>query len=683
MTTHSAEAQAALSGGDIERAELLARQAADAGETDAHAILVRILSQTGDLEGAESHAQTALDNQPDDPITMAYLGSILMAKDRIEDAVAAFRRAVDLRPGDAILLNEYGNALAAAGETEQAVAALRDAVAVRSDLPEIHNNLGNVLRSAGQADEAADCYRKALTLRPVYPEALNNLGVVLQEQGNVDKAIEALEQSIALDPANALVHTHLGAALAAQGRLTEADVAHREAIRCDPELAAAYNNLGIALKDQGLFADAREAYAKSLILDPDAPEVHSNLAMCFSYDPSVDGETLLDAHKRWAARHERPDAVKPDRPLDPDRVLRVGYVSPDLWTHSVAYFIEPVLEHFNRKKFHVTCYADVDAPDETTERLRDHADRWHATAGLSDDELYELIRSDGIDILVDLAGHTSNNRLPVFGRRAAPVQLTWIGYPATTGLAQMDYRITDDWADPPGATDRYHSETLLRLPNGFLCYAAPHQVSMPSVDRNARPLTFGSFNNLSKVTDDVIALWSEVLNEVPDARMLIKSRQLADDGVRARILRVFARHGIPEDRLDLRSRVASRDDHLALYGEVDVALDTFPYNGTTTTCEALWMGVPVVSLSGDLHAGRVGASLLHQCALDDWVAETPEAYVSLALAVAANLPERRILREWVAESGLVDAPRFTKDFEAAIRTVWRQHCDAAQTSGTG
>jgi predicted O-linked N-acetylglucosamine transferase (SPINDLY family) len=662
---------------------VLAREAAEAGDADAHALLVRILSQTGDLDGAESHAQSALDHQPDDPVTMAYLGSILMAKDRIDDAVAAFQRAVELRPGDAVLLNEYGNALAAAGEIDLAVAALRDAVGARDDLPEIHNNLGNVLRAAGRPDEATECYRKALALRPVYPEALNNLGVVLQEQGDVKMAIEALEQSVALDPNNALVHTHLGAAYAARGRLTDAVAAHREAIRLDPELASAHNNLGIALKDQGLFEEAREAYAKSLILDPDAPEVHSNLVMCFSYDPSVDGAALLDAHRQWSARHERPRIPAPDRPLDRDRMLRIGYVSPDLWTHSVAYFIEPVLEHYDRHRFHVTCYSDVEAPDDTTERLRDHADRWHDTAAYSDDDLYDLIRADGIDILIDLAGHTASNRLPVFGRRAAPVQITWIGYPATTGLTQMDYRITDDWADPPGETDGFHSETLLRLPEGFLCYAPPRGIAISATDRDARPLTFGSFNNLSKVTDDVIALWCRILHEVPDARMLLKSRQLEDDGVRRRILDVFARHDVREDRIDLRARVPSREGHLALYGEVDVALDTFPYNGTTTTCEALWMGVPVVTLSGKLHAGRVGASLLHQCGLDDWVARNEEQYVSLALAVAANLPERRILREWVAESGLADAQRFSKAFGGALRAVWRTHCDAAKKAGGG
>jgi predicted O-linked N-acetylglucosamine transferase (SPINDLY family) len=675
--SQSAAAQAAFRGGDLEQAENLARQAADSGETDAHALLARILSQTGDLDGAENHAQTALDYRPDDAVTMAYLGAILMAKGQEGDAVAAFRRAVDLRPGDAVLLNEYGNALAATGRGQEAITVLRQAVSVRDDIPEIHNNLGNVLRTAGRLTEAADCYRTALTLRPIYPEALNNLGVVMQEQGNIDSAIDALSQAIAIDPDNALLHTHLGTAYAAVGRLSDAVEAHRKALTLDPDLAAAQNNLGIALKDQGLLDEARDAYTRSLEIEPDAPEVHSNLLMCLSYDPAVDGASLLAAHRAWAAKHERPVAAAFDRTAEPDRVLRIGYVSPDFWTHSVAYFIEPALEYYDRDRFHVTCYADVERPDATTARLRDYVDRWHETAALSDDELFDLIRADGIDILIDLAGHTANNRLPVFGRRAAPLQMSWIGYPATTGLAQMDYRVTDEWADPAGETDAYHSETLLRLQRGFLCYTPPADAPAPAADRGDRPITFGSFNNLSKVTDAVIALWSEILHEVPDARLLLKSRQLADEGVRRRIVDAFAEHLIPEERLDLHGRLASRGAHLELYGAVDVALDTFPYNGTTTTCEALWMGVPVVTMAGDLHAGRVGASLLHQCGLDDWVAATPENYVSLALAIAANLPERRILREWVAESGLTDGPAFAVAWEEALREVWRDLCAAS------
>ena len=672
--TQSAQAQAAFQGGDIEQAEILARKAAEAGETDAHALLARILSQTGDLTGAETHAQAALDHRPDDAVTMAYLGTILLATGRVENGLAAFRRAVELRPGDAIMLNEYGNALAAAGRAEDAAQALREAVRLRDDLPEIHNNLGNVLRACGQTQEAATCYKQALTLRRLYPEALNNLGVLMQEAGDLDTAIDAFRQAIQIAPDNALVHTHLGVAYAAKGALSDAVAAHREALRLDPELASAHNNLGIALKDQGLLAQAREAYGRALELEPDNAEIHSNLLMCMAYDPETDGWTSLDAHRGWAVRHEHPEPADFNRAYDPGRILKIGYVSPDFWTHSVAYFIEPVLEQHDQRRFHVTCYADVDRPDATTARLKDHTDRWHETASLSDGELFELIRSDGIDILVDLAGHTANNRLSVFGRRAAPLQLSWIGYPATTGLSQMDYKVTDAWADPQGASDSWHSEKLLRLPEGFLCYGPPRDAPTPAGERGDRPLTFGSFNNLSKVTEAVIDLWSALLQECPDARLLLKSRQLADDSVRERIVKAFQLNGIDEERLDLKARIASRKEHLALYNTVDVALDTFPYNGTTTTCEALWMGVPVITLAGELHAGRVGASLLHQLDLTDWIANSPEEYVSLVLSVAAQPPERRILREWVAASTLTDAAAFTEQFEKALRGIWRERC---------
>ena len=678
--TECLEAQTAFENGDLERAAALARQAAASGEEDADALLARILSQTGDLDDAETHARTALERQPDDVVTMAYLGMILMALGRGDEAVAAYRRAVDTKPGNAILLNELGNALAAVGRIEDALAALREAAAARADIPEIHNNLGNVLRSAGQGEAAAASYREALQLLPDYPEAHSNLGVVLQEAGDVEAAADAFERSIGLDPENALVHTHLGTAYATLGRLTDAVAAHREAIRLAPDLAAAHNNLAIALKDQGLLAEAREAYAHALDLEPDASDVHSNLLMCLAYDPDIGGEALLAAHRAWADRHEQPEDPAFEYALDPERQLTIGIVSPDLWSHSVACFVEPFLEHHDRDRYRLVCYADVDRPDETTERLRTQVDAWRAVAPLDDDALYDRILSDRVDILIDLAGHTSDNRLLLFGRRAAPVQVSWLGYGATTGLSQMDYRIVDGDTDPEGATEAFYSEKLLRLSGGFLCYKPPADAPLATGERGDRPLTFGSFNNLAKVGDGVIALWSRILAAVPESRILLKCRQLADPGVRARVEESFWKEGITADRLDLRGRVASRADHLATYADVDVALDTFPYNGATTTCEALWMGVPVVTLSGRLFVGRFGRSILHRCGLDDWVAETPDQYVSLAHAVAANLPDRRILREWIAESDLVDGEAFARSMEKTLRAVWHDHC-AGQSGG--
>lgn len=687
------QARLAIREGRYDRAEALAREAAsagdpaEAGDPAADALLVSLLRRRGALAEAEGHARRALAVVPDDAVTRAHLGAILAGRGDAAGALEEYAAAVAARPENAVLRNEYANALAAAGRFESAIAQFETAIGLRPGIAEIHNNLANALSGAGRLRDAAACYRKALDLKPDYPEALGNLGVVLQSMRDFDGAMAAFDRAIALRADDALAHTHRGAVLAAQGRLTEAADGHRNALRIAPDLAAAHNNLGIVLKDQGLLAEAREAYEAALAARPDDAGAYSNLLLCLSYDPAVAGDEVLARHRDWAARHARPSGVSFH--LDATAAataaapLRIGYVSPDFWTHSVACFIEPVLAEHDPAKVEVTCYSDVTEPDETTARLRGLAARWRDVAGLDDAALCERIRADGIQILVDLTGHTGNNRLAVFGRRATPVQVSWIGYPATTGLAAMDYRVTDAWADPPGETDAFHSERLLRLPGGFLCYRPPPDAPAPAdppPDASApgRPATFGSFNNLSKVTDAAIAVWCDILRRAPDARLLLKSRQLADRGVRDRILGVFARHGVAADRLLLKARLPDRRDHLTLYNEVDVALDTFPYNGTTTTAEALWMGVPVVVLAGALHAGRVGVSLLHRTGCQDWVAASPEDYVDIALRLARARPGRKALRARLAGSPLTDAAAFTHDWEAALAEIWQRRLDAAR-----
>jgi predicted O-linked N-acetylglucosamine transferase (SPINDLY family) len=669
------QARAALNAGEGERGEALARRAAEEGQAGAHTLLARIFRARGELDEAMVHAEAALDHDPADAVAWAYCGSVLLARGDTDDAVQSYERAVSLRPGNAILLNEYGNALAVAGRFADAETTLRQAIGAQPDIPEIHNNLGNVLRSLRRFEDAEAAYGAAIDLRPDYAEALGNRGVLYLGRGAAALAIAAFEQGLALQPENALMRTHLGAAYAGAGRLEDAVAAHRAALDHDPDLIAAHNNLAIALKDQGMLHQARAAYSAAMALAPGDAGIRSNYLMCLSYDPDIDGPTLLGEHRRWAAAHERPVPSETVVDAEPDRVIRIGYVSADFWTHSVAYFIEPVLARHDRSAFHVTCYADVEAPDETTARLRGLSDRWRDTRGVDDAALYDQIEADDIDILVDLAGHTGGNRLPLFGRRAAPLQLTWIGYPATTGLEQMDYRITDAWADPPGTTDAFHSETLLRLPHGFLCYRPPDDAPLLDSRAGERPPTFGSFNNLSKLGDGVIALWARILGEMPEARLLLKSRQLADTGVRDRILAAFGAHGVDGARLQFRPRVPSQAAHLGLYDEVDVALDTFPYNGTTTTCEALWMGVPVVALAGRLHAGRVGVSLLEQTGCGDWIAETPDDYVAIACGLAKDPPDREALRRRIVESSLTDARGFTRDLETALRSIWRRWCE--------
>ena len=358
--------------------------------------------------------------------------------------------------------------------------------------------------------------------------------------------------------------------------------------------------------------------------------------------------------------------------------------SPDFCTHSVAFFIDPILAHHDRRHIEVTCYADVAVPDTTTTRLRTLADSWRNTCRLTDAQVAEMVRADGIDILVDLAGHTADNRLLVFARKPAPVQVTYLGYPNTTGLQTVDYRLTDAWADAEELPNGY-TEELVRLPHGFLRYAPPKEA--PPVGRlPAREtdyVTFGSFNNLPKVNPGVVARWSEILLAVPNSRLLLKTKSFNDEATQERYFGLFAQNGVGREHLDFIGHTPSSREHLALYNQVDIGLDPFPYNGTTTTCEALWMGVPVITLAGEVHAGRVGVSLLSSVGLTELIADTADQYISLAVELAGNVNRlsslRANLRGRVAASPLCDGQTFTHALEAAYRSMWRRWCKHALT----
>jgi predicted O-linked N-acetylglucosamine transferase (SPINDLY family) len=405
------------------------------------------------------------------------------------------------------------------------------------------------------------------------------------------------------------------------------------------------------------------------------------LLASINYSDRGSPAVLYEAHRAWGEVHGRPlpqaDSYANER--NGERRLRVGYVSPDFRQHSVAYFLEPLLRSHDRNAIEVFCYAEVNWPDATTKRFQGLADHWVTTVGMSDEALVERIRRDRIDILVDLAGHTAKNRLPVFANKPAPVQVTWLGYPSTTGLAAIDYRLVDTVTDPEAEGGAFSCETLVRLPAGFLCYGPPQDAPAPA----ARPhlsidtLTFGSFNNASKLSASTIEAWARLLVRLPAARLLLKGKPFACAVTRASFLERLLRSGVAKDRVELLGWLPD-ESHLALYDRIDIALDPFPYNGTTTTCEALWMGVPVVTLRGDRHAGRVGASLLTQIGLTDLIADSVEAYVETAAALAddpARLAELgQSLRPRMAASPLCDATAFARKIEAAYRTMWQRWC---------
>jgi predicted O-linked N-acetylglucosamine transferase (SPINDLY family) len=642
--------------------------------------------QAGRLAEAKQLYEEILSQDPNNITALHLLGVLRYQEGDARRAIELIEKALILKPDHAGAHNNLGIVLDEQGNLDEAVAAYQVALKLAPDYAEAHYNLGIALKSQGKLEEAVASYLRALRLKPDHTGAHNNLGIVLEDQGKLEEAVASYRKALKIEPDYSEAHSNLGIALRDQGKLEEAVAAYRMALKLRPGFAEAHCNLGKALRDQGKLEESVAAYRMALELKPDFAEAHSNLIFTLNFDARISQQEIFAESRRWdeihAVRHRGRERI-PANSRDPDRLLRVGYLSADFREHSVNYFVAPIIAGHDRRLFEVFCYAEVVNPDGKTAKIRDLADGWRSTVGMSDSAVAKRIREDGIDILVDLAGHTANNRLLVFAERPAPVQVTWLGYPNTTGLSAIDYRLTDDVADPEGTADSLHSERLERLPSGFLCFAptadAPGTGESPA--SASGHVTFGSFNALSKVTPQVVETWAHILERVPRSRLLIKSRPLADEGTRIRFLEMFVALGIDAGRVELCSWIASKTGHLGAYGRVDIGLDPYPYNGTTTTCEALWMGVPIVTLRGNRHSGRVGASILTRVGLTELITDTVDGYMSAAVALAES-PDRiaeyrRELRAATAASPLCDAARFTDDVEAAYRKMWRRWCQSA------
>ena len=635
--------------------------------------LAGLLAAAGRPEEAVAHFETALRRAPGHAGLHNDLANALVDLGRLDEAERHYRTALDSEPG----LSQARINLAAlrfqSGQRESAMDGLDRLLAESPDDPVVHHNLAEMLQRVGLTEQALRHYDEALRLNPGFIEARNHRGTVLHKLARHDEARADFAQALAQRPDYAEAFVNLAQLELEDGRIEDAETAFRRAIAIREGFAEAWNGLGNCLVQSGRACEGIAAYERAQAIDPGYREAASNRLLALHYNPAIGPERLYAAHREWA-ESRLADAPPPPLAATAPRRLRIGYVSPDLRTHSVAYFIEPILRAHDPDRFEVFCYAEVAVRDETSNRIAGLVAQWVTTCGMDDAELVERIRRDRIDILVDLAGHTAHNRLGVFARRAAPLQIAYLGYPDTTGLAQMDYRLSDEIADPPGR-EAFHTERLLRLPSGFLCYGPPADapaVTMRDVD-DARPITFASFNNLAKVNESVVAVWAEILEAVPDARLLLKSRALGDASVRRRYRECFAAHGIDARRLRLLGWTVDNRSHLALYAEVDIALDTFPYNGTTTSCEALWMGVPVVTLEGRHHAGRVGRSLLHRLGLDPLCTPDRRAYVERAVELAHSPEKRETLRanlRPLMRVRLCDALAFTRTLEQAYRQAW-------------
>ena len=551
------------------------------------------------------------------------------------------------------------------------------------DPGQIHQAAMQCLRS-GDLGGAEGLLHQLLAQRPNDLNVIYGLAEIGFHTGRPDLVIAMMRRCIALDPNDGGAYHNVGNALRSKGEHDEAIAALNVAIRLMPNLADAHNTLGLTLKDLGRTDEAVAAFRSAISLNPAMDIAHSNLLLFSNYQPGIGPEELFAEHRQWASNRETSlqtviRAHLNDR--DPERKLRIGYVSPDLRQHSVAYFLLPLLEHRDREQVHITAYSNSAVADEVSGRIQRSVDSWCSIAGANDDQVAERIRADRIDILVDLAGHTADHRLLVFARKPAPVQITWVGYPGSTGLDAMDYRCSDPLVDPPGDATRSSSEQVLLLPRTMWCYVplsgSPSVGPLPALTTPG--ITFGSFNNFGKISSATLDMWAEILRQTPGSRLVLKNVAMRSPAAMRQAQQQFANRGITGDQLQLLSPDQALIDHLNQYNRIDISLDTFPYHGTTTTCEALWMGVPSITLAGPHHASRPGVSLLSNVGLGDLVATTPQEYVATAVNLAGDLPRlaeiRAGLRQRMLESPLMDGPSFARDMEACYRQAWRTWCE--------
>ena len=621
----------------------------------------------------------AVSFRPNDAAASNNLGVVLDALGRREEAVSAFDRAIAIRPDYAEAWNNRGNAFLGLARPGKALESYDRALAVKPDYAEAHNNRGVALHGLSRFAEGVASFDRAIEARTNYAEAFNNRGSALLALGDAGCALESFDHALALSPTYAEPSFNRGNALIELKRYEAAIASYDRALAVRPDYAKALNNRGNALKDQGRLEEAVTSYQRALAVKPDYADAHSNLIFAQHYMDRISNAELLAEARRYGEAFtgkEIPKAFLNDRKSA--RRLRIGYVSGDFHSHPVGFFSARVVEAHTRVAVEVFCYSNDTKIDHMTERFRAATDHWRTIAALSDDDALALIVGDRIDILVDLSGHTGRNRLPLFALRAAPVQVSWLGYPGTTGLRAIDYLIMDQYAVLPDE-ESYYTEAIVRLPHGRFCYSppdyAPALVDPPLIRRNA--VTFGSFNNITKIGPKVIELWAAILRATPASRLLFKWRSLDDAATRGRLSDAFAAAGISPHQLEFQQS-SHHADLMAQYGEVDVALDSFPFSGGLTTCEAFWMGVPVVTVPGDRAASRHVLGAFYDLGLSDCVARSASDYLERAKALARDptrlISLRKSLRPRMAASPLCDGKRFAAALEWSFDRMWRRWC---------
>ncbi|MDH5301685.1 MAG: tetratricopeptide repeat protein [Gammaproteobacteria bacterium] len=587
-------------------------------------------------------------------------------------------------PANAMLLHYYGLLMHHTSNNEQAVNYMEKSLRVDSSDAEVWYNLGVVLQEMKKYEKAINAYKKSVSIDPKRVLGWNNLAELYRKNGDDKLQWEALQRAVEIDPNCALVLNSIALYYRYKEKYEDSEVYARRALAIEPKMWQAYIHIYFSCVTDGRYEEAIEALESALLLNSSLAAEHSCVLMSKHYSGELSREDTFSRHLKWAKQHEAPrvsSCVGHANERDPNKRLRIGYLSGDFREHSVVYFFLPLFRGLKERRVEQFCYSNLRKPDRITKMLEHEADGWCDTSDMDPEDLSRRIKDDEVDILIDLAGHSASNNLLACAYKPAPIQMTYLGYPDTTGMETIDYRISDGWADVVGDGDKFCSEHLLRVEGGFLCYQAasecPEVSDLPALKNGF--VTFGSFNNPAKYSDKCIFLWSRVLKAAPGSMLVIKYRGVTDHGLKQRLLERFQRYGISSERITLYGHAGSYEEHMAMYSLVDVALDPIPYNGTTTTCEALWMGVPVVVLEGDRHVSRVGVSLLNSSGLSNWIGATEDEYIQKAIQLAENKIElagiRAGLREKVADSMLTDSDAFAEKFSQILRKSWMQYCN--------
>lgn len=676
---------------------------------------------------AQAAYEKAIALKPDFADAYVALGCVLEEQSEFEIAIKSYLRAIEIAPNYAQAYGNLGGAFQANSQLEEAAANYRKALQINPKLTDLHIKLGQLLRVQDLRDAAVTCFdtalklepgngearfllgitfkelaqfenavrhlRCAINISPDNPEIHINLGDAYSELRQPDNAIQSYKCALEIDPNQAVAHSNLGNVLLAIGDFDAAINCYRRAIQIQPDFAAAHSNLGVALKDSGFANEALDSLRYAVKIMPDLSAARSNLLFFENSLGKLTQMELLEEAKRFGEvlSTKVKAFVSWNNEPDPNRLLRIGFVSGDMRDHPVGQFVEGVLHSLAStaaNQLEVHAYNSFACFDDVSQRIRTCCHGWHSAFGLSDEALAKKIRDHGIDILVDLSGHTAHNRLQLFAWKPAPVQVTWLGYLATTGVSTIDYLIADKWTLPESEECNF-VEKIWRLPDSYLCFTPPRESmevgQLPALKNGY--ITFGSFNNLTKINDDVVALWARVLLAVPNSCLFLKTKQFSQLSVQQVVRDRFMEHGIHGDRLLLTGQVA-REAYLAPYQQIDIALDPFPYPGITTSVESLWMGVPIITLAGRSFLSRQGVGLLMNAGLSSWIAHSTDEYVALARQHASNLGSlaqiRSSLRNNLATSPIFDSALFAKHFSEALRGMWKEWCAAnpGRTIGT-